>query len=81
MSKMPSLYTVNGIGTGIYGDTLYFVFIFIPIFPLARYSLKNNGDGSYLFYGKLRLNNWQKYWNYGLAGLVIVLIIWMIMQS
>jgi len=33
----PKTFTINGVGTRVYGDTLYFVFLFIPIFPIARY--------------------------------------------
>lgn len=77
----PSMSTINGIGTRIYGDTLYFVFIFIPIFPIARYSLSHNGDGSYSFYGKLELHKWQKYWIYGLIGIIVIWIIWAKIQS
>lgn len=60
----PSLYTLNGCGTKIYGDTLFIVLLFIPIFPLKRYSLEVNGD-SYRFFRELKLRDWQKKWKYG----------------
>jgi len=75
IDSAPSLHTINGVGTTIYGDTLYFVFLFIPIIPLARYSLESQGGGSYRFFGKLKLHKWQKYWQYALIGLVIFWIL------
>lgn len=70
ISSAPSLHTVNGCGFILYGhsepidfnilehtyvSTLYFVFFYIPIFPIARYRVSSNYDGSYRFYGKLPL--------------------------
>ena len=75
ISNAPSMHTMNGVGTKVYGDTLYFVFFFIPIFPIARYSLEDHHDGSYSFFGKLELYKWQKYWQYitiGIAGIWIL---------
>lgn len=70
ISSAPSLRTINGCGFMLYGhsdpiefniiehtyvSTLYFVFFFIPIFPITRYRVSSNFDGSYRFYGKLPL--------------------------
>ena len=63
ISSAPTLYTLNGVGATIYGDTQYFVVIFIPIFPIARYSFEREGD-SFRFFGKLELQPWQKIWQY-----------------
>ena len=62
IKKAPSLRTINGIGTTIYGGTdpkpdgsrmatYYFVFFGIPIFPIARYRVISTGVG-YRFLGK-----------------------------
>jgi len=75
ISKAPSLFSINGIGTKIYGDTLYFVVLFIPVCPISRYSLIDNGDNSYSFLGKLELKSWQKYWRYGFFGVIAIWII------
>ncbi len=80
ITEAPGLSTINGIGTTIYGDTQWFVFIFIPIFPLARYSLRHNEDGTYSFFGKLELHNWQKYYIFGMIALIIGFIIWINMS-
>lgn len=75
IGSAPSLGTINGIGTKIYGDTLYFVVLFIPVIPIARYSLEDHGNGSYTFFGKLELHKRQKYWQYILIGLVVIWIL------
>lgn len=75
IGNAPSMSTMYGVGTMVYGDTLYFVVLFIPVFPIARYSLKNHGNGSYSFFGKLELHKWQKYWQYILIGIVAIGIV------
>lgn len=67
IDSAPSMATVNGIGTKLYGRrnydpqtklyvaTLYFTFFFFPIFPLACYVVKNAGGGKYQFFGKVPL--------------------------
>jgi len=71
----PSMYTFNGIGSKVYGDTLYFVVLFIPVIPIARYSLEDHSNGSYTFFGKLELHKWQRYWQYILIGIVAIWIL------
>jgi hypothetical protein len=75
IKSVPSLSTVNGIGTTIYGKTVYFVFFGIPILPLSRYNCESTGRG-YRFYGKLKLQTWQKIWKFGLTG--GLLLLWII---
>lgn len=75
ISSAPSMFTLNGCGTRIYGDTLYFVLIFIPIIPIARYTVENHGNGSYSFLGKLELHKWQKYWQYAMIGIIGIWIL------
>lgn len=72
ISSAPMLGTFNGIGLKIYGDTLYFVCLFVPLFPIARYSLQETGN-SYSFFGKLKLHDWQRAWAgiAAIAGLFI----------
>lgn len=71
LAGAPSLSTINGIGTTLYGatdfdartgshmSTLYFVFLAIPLFPLARYRVIQNGN-SYRFLGKGPLRQGDK---------------------
>lgn len=63
IKRAPTLYTLNGVGASIYGDTQYFVVVFIPIFPIARYSFERDGN-QFRFFGKLELHAWQKIWQY-----------------
>lgn len=59
VKNAPTLFTWWGFGSMIYGDTLYLTGLYIPVFPLVRYSLTNDG-GNYTFMGKLELHPWQK---------------------
>ena len=71
LTSAPSLRTTNGTGTTMYGSTdfdartgshmstLYLVFFFIPLFPLARYRVIQNGN-SYRFLGKGPLRQGDK---------------------
>ena len=84
VSIAPSLRTVNGIGVKLYGETdrdaatdsylttYYFVFIFVPIFPLARYRISRRGDG-YTFFGQAPLRSFDK-WHLAVS---IGLIVWL----
>ena len=67
IKSVPSLSTVNGIGTTIYGKTLYFVFFHFPILPLSRYNCESTLNG-YRFFGRIKLQLWQKIWKFGLIG-------------
>lgn len=87
IKQAPSLYTINGIGTTLYGNsdydqesssymaTLYFVFLFIPILPLARYRVKSLGGNSYSFLGKAPFRTSDK----AHIGIIVsIFIVWMI---
>lgn len=68
----PWLVTFLGCGGTIYWDTYYLTLFYLPIVPIARYSLKKiDGvpilEGTYKFYGKLKLHPWQQTWQ-ALAG-------------
>jgi len=80
----PNLHMVNGTGTHIYGDTIYYVIFFIPICPIARYIVEEVSTFSFKFLGELDLHPWQKIWKstFVLAVLFIVgyLIIMMILH-
>ncbi len=74
----PSLYTLNGCGVTLYGNTdadpdsgsymatYYFVFFFVPIFPICRYRVVSNGGSSYRFLGKGKLRTFDK-WHIAIA--------------
>ncbi len=75
VAKAPTMQSINGFGTTIYGDTVYVVALFIPIFALGRYKVTNNGGKSYSFHGKLELHKWQKIYNWIVPGIIILWII------
>jgi hypothetical protein len=61
IANAPTMASLNGIGTKMYGDTLWFIIIFIPIYPIARYKVEVNGK-YYSFLGKLPIKTWQTVW-------------------
>lgn len=86
ISSAPSLSSINGIGFTLYGSTdknpsngsymatYYFVFFFIPIFPIARYRVIPTGGG-YRFLGKGPLrpfDKWHIAFALGAIGLTIM---------
>jgi len=87
ITSAPSLSTINGVGTKLYGSTdhdsetgsylstYYFIFLFIPIFPICRYRVIATGDG-YRFLGKAPLRTFDK-WHIVIS---IGLVVWMIIS-
>ncbi len=71
ISSAPSLSTWNGMGFRLYGNTdhdaasnshlstYYFVFLFIPLFPICRYRVIPTNNG-YRFLGKVPLRRFDK---------------------
>jgi hypothetical protein len=72
--KAPSLTTLNGIGSrlwgkseaandGTYVTTLFFTVLFLPIWPIAQYLVRSDGN-RYSFFGELplsaRLRTWRR---------------------
>lgn len=86
IDSAPSLYTINGIGSTLYGRrdfdsdtntyvaTLYFTFFFVPIIPLAAYRVKDAGTNRYQFYGKVPLTR-SAYIGPGIAWLLVIILI------
>lgn len=84
IASAPSLSTINGVGFAIYGSsdhdpssgsylaTYYFVVLFIPIFPIARYRVIPTGSG-YSFLGKAPLRT-MDIWHIVIS---VALIVWM----
>lgn len=79
----PSLSSINGIGTAIYGErdrwsdgsyvtTHWFIALFVPIFPLGAYRVINNGGGSYTFFSKERLGPVTRAWRFVMPALVML---------
>lgn len=71
IESAPSLRSVNGVGFGLYGSTdkipsngsymatYYFMVLFVPVFPLARYRVIPTAGG-YRFVGKGKLRGFDK---------------------
>jgi len=82
----PSLTTINGFGFKLYGNsdydpetdsymtTHYFVALFIPLFPVARYRVISPDGSSFSFLGKGRLRTIDKVHWAIFACLVLYLI-------
>ncbi|MFK8001692.1 MAG: hypothetical protein AB8H86_19010 [Polyangiales bacterium] len=79
----PSLSSINGIGTAIYGErdragdgsyvtTHWIIALFVPIFPLGAYRVINNGGGSYTFFSKERLGPIARAWRFAMPALVML---------
>lgn len=79
VAKAPAMQSFNGFGTTIYGDTVYIILLFVPVFALGRYKVVHNGGRSYSFLGKLELLKWQKIYNW--AAIPAIIIIWAIVAS
>ncbi len=82
LDKAPTMHTINGIGTTLYGNykpnedgvhiaTLWFVFVFLPVFPLAAYVVRKAGGNSWNFYAKAPLPPFARFWRLGFAGLAV----------
>lgn len=72
VKNAPTMFTWWGFGSMIYGDTLYLTGLYIPVFPLVRYALTNDG-GNYSFMGKLELRPWQQVLR--VVSVIIILIV------
>jgi hypothetical protein len=84
--KAPSLTSINGFGFKLYGKsdhdpatgsfmtTHYFIGLFIPLFPIARYRVVSPGYGQYQFLGKGRLRGIDKLHMAVFAALVLYAI-------
>lgn len=93
ISNAPSLGTVNTIGTKLYGSVpfmadkrlrysiLYFVFIYIPVFPLVRYVVEPTGPNQWKFFGKTKWTQSMKVHLAVTCTLILVGIIAMMRSS
>lgn len=75
-TKPAFLYTLNGCGVTIYGDTTYLTFLFIPIIPISRWNVTPAWGNQYKFYGKKEMQAWKVWWrNIGLAAMGLFVLI------
>ncbi len=86
IKSAPSLYTINGFGVALYGNTdknpsdgsymatYYLVFFFVPVLPLARYRVIPTGTG-YRFLGKGALRPFDM-WHIAISiGLIVLMFL------
>ena len=86
IKKAPSLFTINGCGVGLYGKrdeapdgsyvaTYFICLIFIPVFPLTAYRVREADGNSYQFYSKDSLGPVTRWWQRlvlaGIAGMFL----------
>jgi len=86
VKQAPSLFTFNSFGFKLYGKseydagtdsfmtTHYFVALYVPLFPLARYRVISQDGNCYRFLGKGRLRQFDRFHVAMFAGLVTFLI-------
>ena len=86
VSKAPTLFTLNTFGFKLYGKsdydsdtdsymtTHYFVALFFPLFPIARYRVISEDGSTYRFLGKGKFRRSELIHLALFAGLVIYLI-------
>lgn len=77
----PSMGTLNGFGFKMYGDTLYFVALFIPLIPISRWSCEDHKNGTYTFFGQIELTQGQKTWRTASLIIIVVLVLWWIIAA
>jgi hypothetical protein len=81
IAKAPTLSTLNGIGSRIYGradpagdgsyiGTLFFTWLFFPIWPIAQYVLWSEGN-RYTFLGEVPLSGRMRAWRRAAAALTV----------
>jgi Flp pilus assembly protein TadD len=81
----PTMYTVNGIGTRLYGkthphpddgtqiSTLFFTLVFLPVFPMKQYLVLPAGNGSWYFLSEVPSSRGVKSWR--LASVLLTLCV------
>jgi tetratricopeptide (TPR) repeat protein len=86
IDRAPSVSCINGIGTRMYGrrdfdphtksfvSTYYFVFFFIPIFPLACYRVIDHGARGWRFLGKVPFSGSNKI-HMALAAIAVLFLV------
>lgn len=85
ITSPPSMHTMNGIGTMLYGrrdfdeetqtyvGTLWFTVFFIPILPVSAYRVADAGSGWY-FIGRTRVGGKAKLWPIFLLSVVLAIV-------
>jgi hypothetical protein len=93
IGSAPGLFTLNGVGTTLYGRadpdpatgsyvaTLYFVILMLPILPLARYRVIEHPGRRFQFLGKQPFRAMDRWWLGLASGGVALLVLWGAFQA
>jgi hypothetical protein len=88
IQSAPTLYTLNGVGTNLYGKrdhdpytqsyvaTLYFVVLFIPIFPISCYRVIPHQGGGWNFIGKVDWSDRERYHLWAALAIIGILFLY-----
>lgn len=80
LKTAPKMFTLNGVGTSLYGKqepdpgdgthiaTLFFTFVFLPVFPLAQYLVTPAGGAKWYFHAKVPLGRKMRFWRQAALG-------------
>ncbi len=83
----PAMFTLNGVGTKLYGErdyddetgthvaTLCVVVLFIPVFMLSAYRVARAGGRKWYFLGKVPLSGLARSYNYAVGAIVALGIV------
>lgn len=83
----PTLSTLNGVGSKLYGEserdsadgsfiaTLYFVILYIPLFPIAQYLVRAEGGRRWTFFGKVPMDGAMRLWRRGFSLTALAAIV------
>ncbi len=93
LKSVPSLYTLNGIGTKVYGSrrfegredwyykTLYFVVLYLPILPLKQYVVSRAHEDGWYFHAIAPFGRRNRYHLAGGLACIAALIVWAMVAS
>jgi Flp pilus assembly protein TadD len=85
IKKPPTMFTMNGVGTSLYGKqeldpndgtyiaTLFFTLVFLPVFPLGQYLVSPADGNKWYFHAKVPVGRKMRSWRRAsLAGAVVL---------
>jgi hypothetical protein len=86
IKSAPMLYTLNGFGTSLWGKrdkrpdgtyiaTRCLVFLFLPVLAIDAYWVQYEGGNSYLFFGKVPLSAFARWWRRLLVSGALALLV------
>lgn len=87
LGRAPTMITYNGIGARVYGQaepdgedashikTLFFVVLFVPLYPLSAYLVKKADGRGWTFYGRVPLSAPSYLWQRACAAVGILAVL------